>query len=277
MRNLKNYLFLLPILLFACHSDMLIPQKDMVQILVKISLIDATIITTDSRNTLYYKDTIDYYSSAYEAMGYTKAQFDSSISYYSRNPKEFDLLFDKVIIELSKMETKLTEETNQANSLKDSTAIDTAANLWNQKTLWSIPEDGIDNHIYFNIPVKGFGTYTLSGDFQVFEDDKSVKPRVIAYFYYDDKSESGKLTQAKEHVFQQDGISRKVSLSFELNDPKVTHLKGVLLDNGNDNGKVKKHVLISNLMVKYKPFPSNQNTIPKTPKMPHIKENLKPE
>ena len=255
MQRITKWAFVVIVFLFSCNSGTIIPKKDMVSILAKIYITDATVLSSDFRKTYYDKDTIEYYGKTIQSFGYTPAQFDSSLKFYSKEPKVLDAIYDKVIIELSMLETDLTVERDLL-SKKDSSLVDTSANLWNIKTIWHIPEDGIDNHIYFKIPVIGLGTYTFSANFQVFDDDKSVKPRMSAYFYYDDLTPTGKLSQIEHRNLLQDGVMRNIQVQLELKDQIVTHFTGYLLDNGNDNGKVNKHALISDIKVTYKPFPS---------------------
>lgn len=251
----KSFLFLLyVVILSSCQHEVIIPRKDMANILVKVFLIDAATQSSPSKMNLYNKDSIDYYSAAIESYGYTLVQFDSSISYYTKHPKELDAIFDKVIIQLSRKETKLNEGIASGQE-KNNAGTDSTQNLWPLKSTWDIPIDGNDNHINFSIPLKGFGKYTISADVQIHPDDESEEPRMTAYFYFDDKTPSGKLGQITHQYFQKDGIVRNIKIELELKEDIFTHFTGAILDNGNSNGKVKKHVTVSNIRITYKPIP----------------------
>ncbi len=276
MQKINKWVLIITILFSSCST--IIPEKDMVSILAKIYITDATVINSDLPRKYSEKDSIDYYGKAISSFGYSSAQFDSSLNYYSKDPKKLDKIYDKVITELLSLETNLTIEKDLLNK-QDSSRQNSANSLWNVKTKWQIPEDGIDNHIFFKIPVKGFGTYNFSADVQVFQDDKSVKPRINIHFFYDDHTPTGNLSQIKQVELIQDGVMRNVRIQLELNDPMVTHVTGYLLDNGNDDGKVNKHVSISNIKFIYTPLSpvSKENVLKRVENTKRLKHKLIPE
>lgn len=242
--------FILIVLLFAtsCSSNEIIPQKKMVPILVKIYLTDATIMNSDYRQKFYRKDSIEYYAPIIESYGFTSTQFDSSLIYYERKPKELDEIMDKVIFELSKIQTDLEQEEKV-----DSTENHTKKDLWILKTSYNISLIDPRDLIAFEIPVVGFGNYTIVYDIQVFPDDESENPQFKGYFYYDDKTENGNVSKYVELKYIKDGIKREMKTTLELENTSVTHLKGVILDNSNINKNYRNHVSISNIKVIYKP------------------------
>jgi hypothetical protein len=263
MRIFKKWSFVVITLLISCNTNETIPEKDMVAILVKIHLIDAT--TTNSYFQAKYgnKDTIDYYGKTIKSYGYTRSQFDSSLKVYSRNPKEFDAIYDKVIAELSKIETRITAETQ---FYEDSIATDTLKNLWQLKPTWEIPVDGKHTKIDFEIPVVGLGIYTISADVQIFPDDESIQPSMVGYFYFDDKTktETRKLTTSK--VFVKGPKPQNYSIQLDLRNSLVTHLKGSLISHKNTDTTFIKHAQVSNIVIRYKHLPSKKSTSLKKPK-----------
>jgi len=257
MKNPIKFYFLITfgiLILFACNSGDIIPQKDMVKILKKIYLTDGVVNISNSQE-FFDKDTIQYYEPILSQYGYTTAQFDSSIKYYTRNTEEFDEIFDRVIIELSRLEEKIKEVPSGVDSLEtDADAIDTSLNLWPHKTYWDMALDHHSNpSLGFDIPVKKYGIYTISFDVQIFPDDESEDTRMYIFFYYDDKTPTGSLSKEIYHTYVKDGSVQSLSFNLELDNPTVTHISGWLYDHGGERKDLKRHAIFSKLYVSYKP------------------------
>ena len=102
-------------LLFAlgCKKDKkIIPRYDMISVLVKIHLFDGAMQISQYNPEVSLSDTLDVYELVLEEYGYTRAQFDSSIQYYSKDLKKFDRIYQEVLARLNKMETA-AQETDQ--------------------------------------------------------------------------------------------------------------------------------------------------------------------
>ena len=248
-KTLKTFILLL-LTFVSCRPDGVISKKEMVPILVKICLNDAALNLKDYREKYLNIDSLDCYSSTLKSYGYTKAQFDSSLKYYSRNPKELDAIYDKVISELSKMEIAINEE---AKSQPDTVYKD-AVDIWNLKQFYNLTLDSPQDLISFDVPVKGLGTYILSYDIQMFLDDESIDPEIKAFFYYDDKTPEGNVSEYKTSPYIKDGLKRHVELKFELKDKLVTNFMGQVLDYHNSNTKFRSHAVVSNIRLLYQPL-----------------------
>lgn len=234
----------------ACKNQPIIPEKDMVSILAKIQLIDASVQHNKYRSKFFDKDTIDYYSSTIKSFGYSQAQFDSSLSYYARNPKILDAIYDKVILELSKMETNVSK---QSKALQDSLDRDTSRNYWALKPIIQFPEDDKMGKVDYSIPVLGLGTYTISADVCIFDDDNSLEPSMTAYFYFDDKSKEGNKSSFYTEAYAKGGDTLNYSIGIELQNSLVTHLKGSMFANKNSSQNFKRHAFITNIKINFKP------------------------
>ncbi len=236
-------------LISACNRKEIIPEKDLVAILAKIQIIDASVQHNIYNQTLLNRDTIDYYSKTIQSFGYTKEQFDSTIGYYSRNPKAFDIIYDKVIAELSRIDTEISK--NIALST-DSINSDTLNNLWKLKLLYEFPIDDSLGAIDFYIPVKGLGTYTISTNARIFEDDSTLKPSIEAFFFFDDKSKEGNKSSFTSVPYSKGKDTLAYSLQLDLKNTLVTHIKGSLFAHANSKIKVKKHAIFKNIKISFK-------------------------
>lgn len=242
------------LILFACNSGDIIPQKDMVKILKKIYLTDGVVNISNSQE-FFDKDTIQYYEPILSHYGYTTAQFDSSIKYYTRNTEEFDQIFDKVILELSRLEEKIKEDQSGVDSLlPGADVVDTSLNLWPHKTYWDMAIDYNQNqYLGFDIPVYGYGIYTVSFDAVIFSDDQTDNTFVQLLFFYDDGTVKGVRSNPTIKVYPKDNMTHNYLFKLELKDSAYTHLKGWLYDHGGERKDLKRHAVFSKLYVSYKP------------------------
>lgn len=113
MKGIRNILWLLVVMViaFACQNEKkVIPRDELVPVLVEIHLLDGAIRHTRYRDDVKMPDSIDEYEYVLEKHGYTQAQFDSSMNYYSRYPRRFEQVYQEVLARLNRMETKVKEE-----------------------------------------------------------------------------------------------------------------------------------------------------------------------
>ena len=236
--------------LLSCNKGYIIPERDMVKILTKIFITDG-VTSTPPHNILYGHDSIDYYEPILKSYGYTTAQFDSSVKYYSRNTEKFDIIFDKVVMELTRMRDKL-EETSKSDTLDRNS--DSSDNLWPHKTRWNMAiEYSTNPSLGFDIPVVDLGDYTISFDAQFFPDDEGVNVRHYIFFYFDNGTPIGVRENPVFATYVKDGNVHSYSYKLTLTDKQITHLKGWLYDSGNSNSNFKRNAIFSNLKVTYSP------------------------
>ena len=255
MRKMVIWLVGLPAVVIACLScgnSGIIPENDMVKILSKIYITDG-ITFLPEKHTLFGRDTIAYYEPIIESYGYTTQEFDSSMKYYAYHTEKLDEIFDRVIMELSKMEEQAS--INPKNLEKDqNTPTDTSENLWPHKTFWNMAVDyGQNRSLGFDIPVKGLGDYTLSFEAQLFPDDSSVECRMNAFWFIADNVQRDYRDVAKVQLYPKDGVVHHYSFTFSCTDSQYTHLKGWLYDNANKNQNFNRHAVFNNIKVTYKP------------------------
>ncbi|MBS3805907.1 MAG: DUF4296 domain-containing protein [Bacteroidales bacterium] len=113
MRGIRNILWLLVVLViaFACRNEKkVIPREELVPVLVDIHLLDGAIRHSRYREDVKIPDSIDVYEYVLDKHGYTQPQFDSSMNYYSRDPRRFEQIYQEVLARLNRMETEVREE-----------------------------------------------------------------------------------------------------------------------------------------------------------------------
>lgn len=239
-------------IILSCGNNYIIPEKDMVKILTKIYITDG-ITFTSSQSTLYGHDSLAYYEPIIQSFGYTIDQFDSSVKYYSKKTEKFDIIFDKVVLELTRLQDKEKGQVENEPSSLDSS--DPNGNLWPLKAQWDMAIDHTTNpFLGFDIPVQGLGDYTFSFDAQVFPDDEAVNARHYIFFYFDDGTPVGARENSVLTPYIKDGKVHSYSYTFTLKNLKITHLKGWLYDHGSTDNTLKRHAIFSNFKVIYTPI-----------------------
>ena len=127
---------------------------------------------------------------------------------------------------------------------------DLPGNLWNEKTEWHLPMDGPQNQIPFSIEIGEDGFYVLRVRIKMHQDDQSLDPAVKAWFWFDDGSEEGKIFPFPPSKIPKSGNWKFHAMTLRVPDPKVTHIKGYILDHSPQAGYWNKHVDVDNISLR---------------------------
>src|SRR5664279_5624727 len=103
-----------------------IPDKELVKILADIHIADAISFSAKYRDQFINNDSISYFDKLFAKYHVTRAQFDSTIAWYSGNPDKYELLYDKVLDRLNRMAANVNEKLH-SDSVRTQ-----AGNLWNK-------------------------------------------------------------------------------------------------------------------------------------------------
>jgi len=114
MKKLLFFCFL--ILLVSCHSKKneaklkIIPEDKFIKVLIDYHLAEGV-----SSTQLFHKrynncKAFNITDSVLHRYGYTKANFDSTVSFYSDDPEKFDAIYDKVIASLSRIQAEVQKK-----------------------------------------------------------------------------------------------------------------------------------------------------------------------
>lgn len=245
MKGFSVYFF---IFLFFCNlscyrkhaSNDIIPRDKFKDILVDIHLIDG-FYTSNNLNFSFQKDTDNFYTDILKEYGYTLAQFDSTFRFYTRNLKQFDLLYEEVITELNKMQEQSFRHVE--------TGDDSLRNMYRGKKNWKFPTDGSNEKIPFSVNIKDSAKYTITVYLKVFPDDQSENPHLTAYFTTDNGTKEGIKDYFKETSYRTS--RRMIIYTFSKNTPtkKVKTLSGFILDHDNKSSNFKKHAEIRGIYI----------------------------
>lgn len=113
MRFLPSILL---VLLFSCQEttekkpDYLLDEDKMVSVMVDMHLVETAqnlkVIEPDSANLNYDR----MFESIFVSHGVTKTAFDSSLYYYSTRTDDMNVIYDKVLEQLSELESEVKSD-----------------------------------------------------------------------------------------------------------------------------------------------------------------------
>jgi hypothetical protein len=236
---------LLLMLLFAgCHSNRKnrIPDKKFILILVDLHLANAIVTEKRILNLDYQLDSASIYGSVFKKHNITPALFDSTMNYYSARPREFQKLYNQVNAIMKRMEDELAAEQNGSGSgPKDL--------LWKDGQIYRFPPL-TGNKISLDVPINGPGLYTVSATVRFQSGDSTRNPRMMVYFYYDDKTPEGRRFYLDEVRYDQSvTVAKTYSVSGKPLNQQVTHIKGYIMDYSNPDSLFRRDVVVSDITV----------------------------
>jgi len=85
----------------------IIPEKKFIDVLVDIHLADGMAMDNMRYNEAYVLDSASLYESVFNKYNITRAQFDSTMQYYSAHPDDFQQVYNKLTARLKRMEDEL--------------------------------------------------------------------------------------------------------------------------------------------------------------------------
>lgn len=118
MRKLLFPLLFLILLLVSCNKKTannqppadIISKEKFILVMTDCRLAESAIALSMSKGENKDKVTQYFYSSVWKKHKITHRDFDASIQYYSKNPKMMDEIFQKVVTNLSEMQSKVDYE-----------------------------------------------------------------------------------------------------------------------------------------------------------------------
>lgn len=223
---------------------MRIPDDKLVTILTDTYLTAGLLDLYPMRESWSQRDSILNYIDVIESHGFTYEQFEGTMRYYfTLKPRKLSRIYDKVTGNLLELETQVMTENQSVADIKE--------NLWTGKPTYNFPEDFTRDPVWFDIPVEEPGEYVISADIRIFEDDKSLNPRVTVYFSYPDSTGEEKRDYWEEVRLEKDGQFRNVQIHQILDSIPGARLRGWMMNHDNQPGKWEKHARLANISITF--------------------------
>jgi hypothetical protein len=229
-------------------AKMLIPENDIVEILTDTYLTAGMLDITVMRETWAQRDSILNYIDIIKSYGYTLEQFDATLKYlFTDKPKRLSRLYDRVTANLLRLETDIMTEAVPAEPTL-------SKNLWPGQASYLFPENFTRDPVWFDIPVETPGEYVLRADIKLFEDDRSLNPRVTVFFSYTDSTGSERRDYWREVRLMKSGEFVSVETRNMPDTVTGVRIRGWLLNHDNQPGTWEKHARIANISLRVNEF-----------------------
>ena len=238
---------ILVVLLIACKSKedegKIIPKRDFVNLLVDLHIADAIAMNHIINENFGKLDSAILYKTVLDKYGYTREQMENSMKYYSGESEKLVEIYDDVFSTLSKRSDEAKENYNK-------TSVSRTHRIWKaQKNRYGIFGDSLQYPPPFDIPVDSTGTFVLSVNIRMTENDSSVNPRIEAYFYDPDNDTPDSRVYFDEVSILKGGYTREYTLIQELKDPDLRNMRIILPKQDNPDSVFSKALEIRNLLV----------------------------
>ncbi len=274
---LSTGLIILFSLLVSCNSNSdtdIIPREEFINILTELHLADA-ILTEKGLYDRKLKDSTDsYYNYILVKYNMSRNRFDNSLMHYSHDMKDFSLIYDKVIENITTKNEAFKKRKSIFNApmiVLDSINLAKTPDkkflgkqeMWTKKKDWSLPKDGRLNIIKFEKVIYGQSRFELSADIMLFKNDQTIKPTMLIYIFYKDESHD----TFTDTTFVKDEKWHTVKLTAKTNVAKIpSKIICKIINHG--KGTKSKHLDVKNISLMKYPV----KTKAKSPKKPTIKK-----
>lgn len=207
----------------------ILKPSEMTRVLVDIHIADGIFSISDFKK-LSNEEKALYYQSILVKHNTTQAQFDSSVVWYSHDPKQFEKIYNKVTIQLTKYEEDVKNGKYDSLISKDTLPHLTEINIWNQPTKFEFNGNRNRSELHFVITDSTLMTqdsYLLSFRQQIQPSD-TCNQRAILYIHYANGE-----TDSIFKELHSDGKLRKYTLRLIASHYEIIDsLSGYLLASG---------------------------------------------
>jgi hypothetical protein len=218
----------------------ILSEKKLIPVLVDIHLADGIAMVVPYSSSTLKLDSTQLYHAVFEKHHITRVIFDSTMAFYIRKPDKMIAIYSEVNTVLSKMESGLETGIGQAEPEKKII-------VWQENKTYILPQMGNINKVEINLPASKPGTYTLSARIRLYDDDQTVAPRITLFFWFDNGTQKGFREYFRSTPLNRDGKTNTYTVSGTLVNPRVTHIKGYLIDHSNPDTLFAKHAIVSDI------------------------------
>ena len=256
---MKNKNGIVRFVLFACFSGFMLiscvrpanvlSPKKMENLLVDMHKLEGTLgaLGFENNNPV---DKREYYAAILKKYNVKQADFDSSLVWYTKHPKQFQRLYASVSVRMDSLNNEVLRHKYHPI---DSVHAVAEMSLWNKPIRHVFTKDSVRTSLNFELKDQSLMTndlYELSFIRRVAPADSSVQPFIVMYInYYNGK---------KDSIFTKtynDSITRKYSLQLRARkNLKIKSVSGTLLGAKKVKGKMNAYVDSIKVIRKYNPY-----------------------
>lgn len=220
--------------MISCNNrpDGIVNHQKMVNFLTDLHKLDGALSVkgyADSQN----RENIYYYNALLEEYGITKAEFDSSLVWYTKNPKKFDKIYNEVIEYLNvedslQKQRTLAFEDSILNAVKQT-------DIWKKSRKFAFNNDSTLNRIEFDIDSAELFSqdiYELKFLHRIAPSDSSTNQHAVLRIHYENGFTDSVFTKTHN-----DSILRRYNLHLVARHKhKIVRLTGSILGSSSFKG-----------------------------------------
>ncbi len=244
MRYVAFILFF--VILLSCHSkqETIIPRKALVDLLVDLHLADAIATNTMVRRQFGELDSALIYKTVFDKHGYTRADMSRSIAYYSTETKKIVPIYDEV-------HARLSAQSEEMQELIQKITLSATYRVWrSEENRYRIKGDTVSYLEPFDFKVDTTGRFVIDVEIRIDdEEDQSVNPRMVAYFYNPIKDRPQDRVYFDTAVLNKSKTLRAYTLIVENRDTLLNRLRLQIPVQDNKDKVFMKDIEIRNLQL----------------------------
>jgi len=243
MLNLPNKLVSLFIFFTACilllsscegKPSGVLSDRQMTYVLTEMHKTDA-VLNEKGLTYGHYNSKAPYYKFIFKKYRITQAQFDSSLVWYTKNPRVFENIYEKVVTNLTVLQKEVKNGKYHPVDTLDMTRMQN--NLWNRRTRYVLTKDSARTQLHFEINDNFLlygDTYILKFLERIAPEDSCKKPRVMFRIKY----ANGKTDSVYRTAFN-DSLLRRYTFRLQaFRKLKIKSISGELLSSKTYRGKM---------------------------------------
>lgn len=209
-------------------------KSEMIDFLTDLHKLDGT-LSTKGIGSAQDRENIYYYNALLKKHGVTQANFDSSLVWYSKNPKNFGKIYSQVIENLTDFEKDVRK--GKYNPVDSALLRHLQENIWRDQTSYTFTKDSTRNQVEFSIqnsPLQWQDKYTLSFTQRISPKDSSISQHVVLRINY-----VGGVSDSVYASTYNDSILRRYTLTLVARKQKrIESVTGKLLGSKRYQGQM---------------------------------------
>jgi len=222
------------LLLNACegHPRGVLSQREMTGVLTDLHKLDGCLYEKGYQYG-HLNDKAPYYKFVLNKHGITEAQFDSSLVFYTKNPKQFEEIYTKVITQLTDFDNEV--KSNKYHPVDSAKLAIIKVNLWKKAIRYNFNKDSVRTKLNFEIidSTLWFGdVYTLRFLQRITPEDSCTNQYVVMRINY----VNGKTDSARVESHNDSLLRRYTFHMPALRKLKIKSISGELLGSSKFKG-----------------------------------------
>jgi len=232
-------------------------QEDMANILTDMQKLDGALV---ERGIMFSNDStkMKYYNFVFAKYNISKANFDSSLVWYTKNPQEFNNIYNKVLLNLSLQEKEV--KSGKYHFIDSVELAKVKSEIWKKRTKYALTKDSTRTRLEFEVvdPSLLYGdVFILHFLLRIAPEDSCTKQHIALRLNY----QNGKVDSAFA-VAHHDSLLRRYTIKLPATRKlKIKSISGELLGSKIYKGKL--HATLDSISLIRKFNPIHQDSLRK--------------